>query len=272
MIHAFSYQDARGKYYYPDQVEERDGGWFVAATGTPVERKLEKMAKSKYNGVTPDEMCDQFGADALRLYELFMGPLEDSALWETSGVAGTRRFLDRAWRLVVDPETGGRSAKLTDATIADKELERALHAAIKKVTEAVTSMRFNTAIAEMMVFVNEATKRPQIPVAWIEAFVRILAPFAPHVAEELWEKLGHATGISFETWPAFDEAKLAVDTITVAVQVNGKLRGQVQLPSAVGKDDAIAAAKADPAVAKFLTGGIKREVYVPGRLVNFVVS
>src|SRR5690606_20368432 len=158
--------------------------------------------------------------------ELFMGPLSEGVEWETAGVLGTRRFLDRAWRLLVDPETDALASKVSeDADPGNRELERALHAAIKKVTAAVTDLRFNTAIAELMVFVNEATKAPAIPRAWFEAFVKILSPFAPHVAEEMWQRLGHRSTISFQPWPAYDEAKLARATIAIAVQVNGKLRG-----------------------------------------------
>ena len=272
MIHAHSYQDARGKYYYPKDVEDRGGQWFVKATGLPVKRSLEKMSKSKYNVVNPDDMCDQYGADALRLYELFMGPLEDAAIWETSGVAGTRRFLDRTWRLVVDPDTGERPAKLIDGAVEDKALERALHAAIKKVGEAAESMKFNTAVAEMMMFVNEATRAKAVPVAFVEMFVRVLAPFAPHVADELWERLGHTDSILTAAWPIHDENKLKADTIGIAVQVNGKFRAEIQLPADVTGEDAIAAAKADPRVLLFLTGAIRREIYVPGRLVNLVVG
>jgi leucyl-tRNA synthetase len=231
------------------------------------------MSKSRYNVVNPDDMCAEYGADAMRLYELFMGPLADGVEWETSGVSGTRRFLDRAWRVLVDPETDGLSGKVNaDADRGNRELERALHAAIKKVTQSVTDLKFNTAIAEMMVFVNEATKAVAVPRDWFEAFVRILAPFAPHVAEEMWQRLGHTQGISFEPWPAYDEGKLARDTIVIAVQVNGKLRGQIEVPADAAEDTIKAAARADEKVVPFLDGKpIKKEIYVKGRLVNLVV-
>jgi leucyl-tRNA synthetase len=218
-------------------------------------------------------MCAEYGADAMRLYELFMGPLEDGTEWETHGVSGTRRFLDRVWRVAVDAETGGPSGKLHfDGEVDNKELERALHAAIKKVTQAVSDLRFNTAIAEMMVFANEATKATRVPRAWFEAFVKVLSPFAPHVCEELWERLGHATTIAYEPWPAHDESKLARDTITIAVQVSGKLRGQIEVPVDADEPAILAAARAAPKVAESLAGKpIKREIYVKGRLVNLVV-
>jgi leucyl-tRNA synthetase len=276
MIHAQSFKDARGRYFYPEQVEPRlndpDHAFQAKDDGTPLTTRLEKMSKSRLNVVNPDAMCDEFGADSLRLYELFMGPLDDGTEWETDGVSGLRRFLDRTWRLAVDPETGERAKKLVDAPVENRDLERALHAAIKKVGECIENMRFNTAIAEMMVFVNEATKAAALPVAWFEMFVRVLAPFAPHLAEELWERLGHAETITYAPWPAWDQAKLAVDSITLAVQVGGKMRGTIEIAADAGEADAIAAAKANENVAKFIGDKpIRRAIYVPGRLVNLVV-
>jgi leucyl-tRNA synthetase len=272
MIHKRSFRDARGKYHYESDVEERDGAWYLRGTNQRVDVALEKMSKSKYNVVNPDDMCAQYGADAMRLYELFMGPLEDGIEWETSGVAGTRRFLDRAWRLLLDPETDTVSGKVTaDASSENRELERALHAAIKKVTQSITDLRFNTAIAEMMVFVNEATKAPVIPRDWLTMFVKILSPFAPHLAEELWQRLGHRSTIAYEPWPAYDEAKLARDTMVLVVQVNGKVRGQIEVAPDASDAAILTAARADRNVQSFLAGKqITREIYVKGRLVNLV--
>ncbi len=238
-----------------------------------VEVKLDKMSKSRYNVVNPDDMCAEYGADALRLYELFMGPLEDGIEWDTAGVSGTRRFLDRVWRLAVNVETDGPSGKLSDDAGADnRDLERALHAAIKKVTEGVTNLKLNTAIADMMIFVNEATRAKVVPRAWFEAFIKILAPFAPHLGEELWQRLGHPDSITYASWPAFDEAKLATDMMTLAVQVSGKMRGQIMVAPDASEAEILAAAKADEKVRQFLGGNpIKREIYVKGRLVNLVV-
>ena len=273
MIHATSYRDDRGKYYHPHEVEKRGEQWVSSATGAPITTRLEKMSKSKYNVVNPDDMCHEYGADALRLYELFMGPLEDGTEWETSGVAGTRRFLDRVWRLVVDKDTEEVGKRFTAGEREDDELERLLHAAIKKVTQSVETLRFNTAISAMMVFVNEATKREELPRAWMETFLRILAPFAPHVAEELWQRLGHQEVLALVSWPDFDESKLQVDKIVLAVQINGKLRGTIEAQVNVSKEAALEAAKTDAKVAKFLEGKtIRREVYVPGRLINLVVG
>ncbi len=280
MIHKTSFREANGKYHYDHEVEQRGGAWFVKGTETPVETKLDKMSKSKYNVVNPDDMGNEYGADAMRMYELFMGPLEDGVEWETSGVAGTRRFLDRAWRLLVvpaDPTSGIMTDTLTgkvseDAPADNKDLERTLHAAIKKVTTAVTDLRFNTAISEMMVFVNEATKATSIPKPWFEMFVKVLSPFAPHVAEEMWQRLGHTTTLAYEPWPVHDEAKLARAVMVIAVQVMGKLRGQIEVAPDASEAMILAAAKADDKVLPFLEGkAIKREIYVKGRLVNLVV-
>jgi leucyl-tRNA synthetase len=289
MIHKTSFKDARGKYHAVDEVETRGGPavdpatdnfariaaatWYVKGTDDVVEPKLDKMSKSRYNVVNPDDMAAAYGADAMRLYELFMGPLEDGVEWETSGVSGTRRFLDRVWRVLVDPETDALAGKVTtDAPTGNRELERALHAAIKKVTQSIGDLRFNTAIAEMMVFINEATKATVVPREWFEMFVKILAPFAPHLAEELWQRLGHNQTIAFEPWPAHDEAKLARDVIAIGVQVGGKLRGQIEVAADASEQDILAAAHADAKVQQFLAGKpIKKAIYVKGRLVNLVI-
>ncbi|HEV7556609.1 MAG TPA: leucine--tRNA ligase, partial [Kofleriaceae bacterium] len=250
MIHKTSFRNPEtGKYKELEEVAERDGksldpaidnfaklssGHWIAKgdTTSRLETKLDKMSKSRYNVVNPDHMAAEYGADALRLYELFMGPLEDGVEWETTGVVGMRRFLDRTWRLLIDPETDTLVGKITtDVQVDNRELDRALHAAIKKVTQAVTDLRFNTALADMMVFVNEATKAMIVPRGSFEAFVKILSPFAPHVAEELWQRLGHTQTISYEPWPVHDEAKLARDAMMIAVQVSGKVRGQIEVPT-----------------------------------------
>jgi leucyl-tRNA synthetase len=294
MIHKPSFREPSGKYREYGEVEDRSGkvidgkpldpvgdnlgklsqgDWYTKGTDTRLDLKLDKMSKSRYNVVNPDDMCAEYGADAMRLYELFMGPLEDGTEWETTGVVGTRRFLDRVWRLLVDAETDTLATKVSeDAPTDNVELERALHAAIKKVSAAVVDLRFNTAIADMMVFVNEATKATSVPRAWFEMFVKILSPFAPHIAEELWQRLGHRGSITYQPWPAHDEAKLARDTIKIAVQVSGKVRGQIEVPVDATEATILAAAKADPKVQSFIAGkAIKKEIYVKGRLVNIVV-
>jgi len=273
MIHKPAFRDAAGKYHFDHEVEQAGDGWRLKGGGEPVAVRLEKMSKSKYNVVNPDDMCDEFGADALRLYELFMGPLEDGIEWVTDGVHGCRRFLDRVWRLAVGDENS--PGKLVDEAIERSELrecERALHAAIKRVTTAVEDLRMNTAIADMMVFVNEATKAEAVPRAWFEQFLAILSPFAPHLTEELWEQLGHTESIGTAPWPAFDEAKLVRPTLTIAVQVAGKLRGTVEVAADASEAEILAAARAEPRGVEFVAGRpIRREIYVKGRLVNLVV-
>jgi leucyl-tRNA synthetase len=273
MIHKTSFRDAHGKYHGDAEVEQRDGAWVLKSTGEPVETKLDKMSKSRYNVVNPDDMCAEYGADAMRLYELYMGPLESGVEWETNGVVGMWRFLNRVWRLLVDPETDTLATKVRDDAPTDnKELERALHQAIKRVTHAVTSLEFNTAIADMISFVNEATKATSIPRPWFESFVKILSPFAPHLGEELWQRLGHRSTIAFAEWPAYDDAKLASDVLVLAVQVSGKLRSEIRVPADASEATILAAAKADDKIQPFLAGKpIKREIYVKGRLVNLVV-
>ena len=212
-----------------------------------------------------EDMCQEYGADSLRLYELFMGPLEDGGDWDTNGVAGCRRFLDRAWRVFEE-------GKLTDAEVDAPELERALHIAIRNITDAVNSKRFNTAISDMMVFVNEATRAAAVPRNWYEAFVAVLAPFAPHVAEELWQALDHQDSITYATWPVFDESRIRTETIEIAVQVNGKLRATISVDANAVAENIVAAAKAQPNVRKFINGKtIRKEIVVPSRLVNLVV-
>jgi leucyl-tRNA synthetase len=270
MIHAMSYNDSpdgRGKFYYPNEVEEKGDRWVIRASGETVHTKVMKMSKSRYNVTNPDDMCERYGADALRLYELFMGPLDDGAMWEDSGVAGTRRFLEKVWRLANDSE------RLTDGAETNRDVERALHGAIKKVTEAIGSLRFNTAISEMMIFVNVALKAPSVSRASLGAFLRVLAPFAPHMVEEIFAMTGEVQGVTYAQWPSFDEAKLTVDRITVAVQVNGKMRGKVEFDASASKEEILEAAKALDTVQRFMDGkSLRREIYVPGRLVNLVVG
>ncbi|HBP20039.1 MAG TPA: leucine--tRNA ligase [Planctomycetes bacterium] len=290
MVHAISYMDEMKKFYYPHEVEERDveadyvmpgsdgkkvvkTNWFTKEGDKPIFTKLEKMSKSRCNVANPDDVCEEFGADALRLYELFMGPLEDGATWETDGVRGTKRFLDRVWRLVVDELTDGLSDKLSDAESGDEEVERALHEGIKRMTEGVETLRFNTAISQLMVFVNEATRAESVPRKWVEQFILALSPMAPHICEELWRRLGHEESLAYAEWPSYSEDVLTVATVAIVVQVNGKKKGEVQIAPDASQDDALAAAKAVDKVASAIEGkSIKREIYVPGRLVNIVAK
>jgi len=268
MILAYSYQDARGKYYLPTEVEQRGDDWFVSGTETAVVTQIEKMSKSKKNVEDPLNIVARYGADALRTYEMFMGPLEQVKPWQTSGCEGVFRFLNRVWRLYVDQYTG----ELKPFGKARPALTRALHIAIKETTEGIAALKFNTPVSKMMEWVNTAGgKLPSRQEA--EAFLLILSPYAPHMAEELWNRLGHEHTLAEAPWPQFDPSALVADTIEIAVQVMGKLRGTITVAPDASKDDVLGMAKANPNVARHLEGkSIIKEIFVPGRLVNFVAK
>ena len=231
----------------------------------------QKMSKSRGNVVNPDRVIEQYGADSLRLYEMFMGPLEAVKPWNMRGVEGVYRFLNRVYRLVCDEETGAVLA--TVAGEATEEQQRVLHVMLKKVAEDIEGLRFNTAISAMMEFLNEASKWEQRPRAVLEPLILALSPFAPHLAEELWSKLGHAESLAYAPWPVHNPALLVTDTMEVVVQVNGKLRGRVVVSKQAVPADVLSAAKAEPGVAAHLDGKtIRKEIYVPGKLVNLVVG
>ncbi|MBW7909597.1 MAG: leucine--tRNA ligase [Kiritimatiellae bacterium] len=231
----------------------------------------QKMSKSRGNVVNPDDVIREYGADSLRLYEMFMGPLEAVKPWSMRGVEGVFRFLNRAYRLMCDEETGALLPAIGgDAT---PEQLRALHQMLKKVGDDIEGLRFNTAISAMMEFTNEAQKWTQRPRAVMDAFVLALSPFAPHVAEELWEKLGHANSLAYEPWPNYDPARLVSDTMEIPVQVNGKLRGKIIVPVGTAQEAILAAAQAEASVQAQLSGkSIRKVIYVPGRLLNLVVT
>ncbi|MBR6021312.1 MAG: leucine--tRNA ligase [Kiritimatiellae bacterium] len=235
-----------------------------------VRAKADKMSKSRGNVINPDDIVAEYGADALRLYEMFMGPLSQVKPWSTKGVEGVSRFLNRVYRLVVDDETGALSDRLSDAPL-DAAQKRALHRMVKKVSLDIESLDYNTAISAMMIFLNEIQGWETRPRAAVEPFVQLLAPFAPHIAEELWEMLGHAESVSRTPWPAWDESAIAEAEIEIPVQVNGKVRGRIKVPADAAEADVLTAAKG--AVAAFLEGKtLRKEIVVKGRMVNLVVS
>ncbi|MGE6516415.1 leucine--tRNA ligase [Lysinibacillus sphaericus] len=231
----------------------------------------EKMSKSKGNVVNPDEIIASHGADTLRLYEMFMGPLEASVAWSTNGLDGARRFLDRIWRLFVNEEQGKLAAKVQVSD--DKSLEKSYHQTVKKVTEDYEGMRFNTAISQMMVYINDCYKADVVPMAYVEGFVKLLAPIVPHVAEELWQLLGHEGSISYEEWPAYDESKLVDDEVEVAVQVAGKVRAKIIVSKDASKEEIEKVALADDKVQEYMAGkNLVKVIVIPGKLVNIVVK
>lgn len=231
----------------------------------------EKMSKSKGNVVNPDDIVESHGADTLRLYEMFMGPLEASIAWSTKGLDGARRFLDRVWRLFVE-ENGELNPKIVDDPETDT-LERVYHQTVKKVTEDYEALRFNTAISQLMVFINEAYKAPVLPKVYMEGFVKLLSPVCPHIAEELWEKLGHNNTIAYEAWPAYDEAKLVEDEVEIVIQVNGKVRAKLHVPADATKEQLEQLAMEDEKIKEQIEGKTVRKVIaVPGKLVNIVAN
>jgi leucyl-tRNA synthetase len=239
-----------------------------------VEARAYKMSKARGNVVNPDEVVKQYGADSLRLYEMFMGPLDAVKPWSTKDVSGVAGFLDRAWRLVVDDRA--EEPRLS-ATVVDGEptveQNRVLHKTIHAVTRDIEQMSFNTAIARMMEFTNYFFKVPERPRVVLEKFVLLLSPFAPHLAEELWQQLGHAQTLAYEPWPEYDESLLREETIEIPVQINGKLRGRIVIPADADPAAMEAAARADEPIAKLLAGKmIVKTIIVPGKMVNFVVK
>ena len=281
-ILAESYQDDAGKYYYPHEVEQKVVGTRRCAvsktSGVPLNVQMEKMSKSRFNVINSDDVIDKYGADAIRLYLLFIGPVTASTPWQTAGVEGVHRFLQRIWRLVIDEETGELSEKLTDAAgTTEPELWRELHKTIKQVTEDTASIdKMNTAISQMMIFVNAATQTQQtraLPKETLKVFLHLLSPYSPHIAQELWHRLGETGFIAHAQWPAHDEAVLASATVTIIVQVNGKLRTRLQLPVDAMDKEIEEAALADERIQKFIAGGrIRKVIVVPNRLINFVVG
>ena len=230
------------------------------------------MSKSRGNVINPDDVVKEFGADSFRLYEMFMGPLEQVKPWSTKGVDGVNRFLNRAWRLLLVEESG--ELKTTDSE-ATKDQLKVLHTAIKKVTEDIEEMRFNTAISALMIFVNEANSWGGVPVSVAKDFTKLLSPFAPHFAEEMWERLGETDSIAYVEWPLFNEEYLKEDEIMYPVQVNGKVRADIYVPSDKAKDKefVLNLAKSEEKVAKYISEGtLVKEIFVPGRIVNLVVK
>jgi leucyl-tRNA synthetase len=273
MILAYSYQNQAGKYFSPDDARAEGAKFFHRETGEELFSQVEKMSKSKLNVVNPEEVIDRFGADSLRLYEMFMGPLDQVKPWKTDGVEGLHRFLGRSWRLVVDEMSGGLSQKLSDdAAATAPDLQKSLHRTIKKVGEDIEGMRFNTAIAQMMIFVNEATGVEKLPRAIVKDYLRVLSPYAPHLAEELWERLGEKSFLVSEPWPVFDPKLATENTVMIMVSVNGKKRDEFAIEKGAAEAEIEARARALPKISQALEGKeVRKVIVVVDRLINFVV-
>jgi leucyl-tRNA synthetase len=264
-IQAYAFRDARGVIVPAEEVVERDGKYFY--DGNEVFREYGKMGKSLKNVVTPDEMCEQYGADTFRVYEMAMGPLDVSRPWETRAVVGSQRFLQRVWRLVVDEETG--AVRVTDQPL-EPAVRKHLHRTIAGVREDMDELRFNTAIAKLIELTNALTPLPVVSREAVEPLVLMVSPFAPHLAEELWRKLGHPDTLAYADFPVADPAQLKAESITYPVQVNGKVRGRISVAPETGEADVRSAALAE--VGEVLAGREPRKVIVvPGRLVSVVV-
>ncbi len=222
----------------------------------------EKMSKSKGNTVSPDEIVTRFGADALRVYEMFMGPFDQAIAWNTDNLVGALRFLERVERA---------SERVSEGQLS-KELEILMHQTIKKITEDIEELKMNTAVSSLMIFLNTLEKEETVSKIGFETLIRLLAPFAPHLSEELWEKIGNTFSVHTAPWPTYDVGKTVSDTVTIPIQVNSKVRGEVVAPRGSNEDSIFALAKENPNIARFLTGdSIKKRVYVPDRLMNIVV-
>ena len=269
-IQAYAYTDSRGVYVPAAEVEEKDGKFY--RDGEEVNREYGKMGKSLKNAVAPDDICRDYGADTLRVYEMSMGPLDTSRPWATKDVVGAHRFLQRLWRLVVDEESG--EVTVTDAALTEDD-NKQLHRTIAGVRDDYEHLRDNTVVAKLIEFTNYLTKTypSGAPRAAVTPLVQMVAPLAPHIAEELWAKLGHVDTITFEPFPTFEESFLVDATIELPVQINGKVKARINVPTDASKEDTEAVALADARV-KELTDGknVVKVIVVPGRMVNLVVK
>jgi leucyl-tRNA synthetase len=273
MIRSFAYRDTRGMCVEYEDVEQRPDGPHRRSTGEKLTESIEKMSKSLRNVVNPDEVIGQYGADTFRLYEMFMGPLEASKPWNTQDVPGVYRFLNRVWRMIAGAEGEDAAPSLLAAGPGDEAIEKALHRLIVKVGQDVEAMKFNTAIAAMMEFVNAVYKAGKVTPSQAERLVLVLAPFAPHIAEELWQRLGHNESLAYEPWPTHDESMLTDQTVELPVQVNGKVRAKITVPTNATNDAVLAIALANERIAEHTAGKtVVKKIVVPGKLVNLVVK
>ena len=279
-IQAYAYRDERGVVVPAEEVVDQDGRSASDVQdqadrryfheGRPVTQEYGKMGKSLKNATSPDEVSAEYGCDTFRLYEMYLGPIEASKPWSTRDIIGVHRFLGRVWRNFVDEGTG---ALRVSAATPDERIEKELHRTIKRVTEDLDRLSFNTAIAGLIEFNSTLVGMETIPASVGQTFLKLLSPLAPHLAEELWSRLGHERSIAYEEWPSYDERKVKADTIQIAVQVNGKVRGAVTVAFEEDKDAVLAAAKKEENVARHLEGKtVRREIYVPGKIVNIVVG
>jgi leucyl-tRNA synthetase len=272
MIQAAAFTDERGAYVEASEVVERDGQFLFE--DAPVTREFGKIGKSLKNMISPDDVFDEYGADTLRLYEMATGPLDASRPWNTSDIVGVHRFLQRLWRNVIDEDTG--SVRVSDAA-PDDETRRILNRTITAVRDDMASMGFNTSIARLTECNNHLTRvvarDGAAPREAVLPLVLMVAPLAPHIAEELWSRLGHEDTLTYEAFPTADPRWLVEDTVEVPVQINGKVRSRIEVPAGTDEAEHERIARADPRVAELLEGAtVRKVIIVPGRLINFVVA
>lgn len=269
-IQAYAYTDARGVYVPAAEVEEKDGKFYY--NGEEVNQEYGKMGKSLKNAVAPDDICRDFGADTLRVYEMSMGPLDTSRPWATKDVVGSQRFLQRLWRLAVNEDTGELAT--TDAALSEDNLKQ-LHRTIAGVRDDYENLRLNTVVAKLIEYVNYLTKtyRTEAPRAAVEPIAQLVSPIAPHIAEELWQRFGHDETITYQPFPTFEEKYLVDDEIEVPVQINGKVKARINVAADADQDAVFDVALADAKIADLTSGkNVVKKIYVPGRMVNLVVK
>jgi leucyl-tRNA synthetase len=264
MILAFAYETVAGAKVASDQITEKDDKYFYKETGEEVRQIVAKMSKSLKNVINPDDVIRNYGADSMRLYEMFMGPLEATKPWDDKGIKGVLNFLARTYRLIANSEniTSGEE---------DTGVLRSLHQTIRKVTDDIENLHFNTAVSAMMIFMNTAVKKGKITKETALDFIKILSPFAPHLGEELWQITGHNTTIAFEPWPVADEKYLKADTFECPVSVNGKMRFKIELPVDLPQEEVMKIVLADERALKWIGNATPKVIVVPNRIVNIVV-
>ncbi|NQJ03223.1 leucine--tRNA ligase [Streptococcus suis] len=265
MILGTSYRDSRGALVVTDKVEKRDGSFFNIETGEELEQAPAKMSKSLKNVVNPDDVVEQFGADTLRVYEMFMGPLDASIAWSEEGLEGSRKFLDRVYRLLTTKELVAENSGA---------LDKVYHETVKTVTEHIEDLKFNTAIAQLMIFVNAANKEDKLYVEYAKGFVQLIAPFAPHLAEELWQGLANTgQSISYVAWPTYDESKLVESEVEIVVQIKGKVKARLTVAKDLSPAELEKVALADEKVQAEIAGQtVVKVISVPNKLVNIVIK
>lgn len=265
MILGTSYRDSRGALVATDKVEKRDGSFFHVETGEELEQAPAKMSKSLKNVVNPDDVVEQYGADTLRVYEMFMGPLDASIAWSEEGLEGSRKFLDRVYRLITTKEITEENSGA---------LDKVYNETVKAVTEQVDQMKFNTAIAQLMVFVNAANKEDKLFSDYAKGFVQLIAPFAPHLGEELWQALtASGESISYVPWPSYDESKLVENDVEIVVQIKGKVKAKLVVAKDLSREELQEVALANEKVQAEIAGkDIIKVIAVPNKLVNIVIK